>query len=201
MTFHWPRPEVFESAGMRTLGYHDVLILPFEAAPAEAGKPINLSATVDLGLCDDICVPAHVAVDSRAEAAQPPVPSRAEVLEASRSDLPPAGTDPEITRALARVPDMGGAQPACTVEEIADGLRLTARLHHAPLAGSETAAMEVEGGAIWVSEPELSRDGDLLTARADLVAETGAPFELDPSRLRLTLIGTEAAVEFRGCEG
>lgn len=253
ITFHWPRPAVFESAGMRTLGYHDVMILPFEARPLRPDQPISLSATVDLGVCEDICVPVHLKISSPASDAQPPsfaFPNKKALADATAMTLPSAGqaiamTNPnelwaelqaqqapagvtmaggsagavlatmpvtgagansEIAAALADVPDSAAIQPECSIEAIEDGLRLTARLDHAMLGRDESAAIEVDtdsdpSGAIWVSEPQLSRDGDVLTAKADLVAPSGAPFDLNAEHVRLTLIAGERAVEFRGCAG
>lgn len=171
---HWPRPETFESAGERTLGYHGELILPIEAAPRDPGQPMDLDVQVDFGLCDDICVPAQVALR-----APPPGPA----------------PDPAIQAALARMPVAAPGQPPCRIEPIADGMRVTARID----AEAPEVAMELDGAPVWVSQPELSRQGGVLTAQADFVAETGKPFALDPSNLRLTLIAPDAAVEYRGC--
>ena len=47
--FHWPAPEVVVSDGVRTLGYHDRLVLPIEITPAEPGQPIEPRVVVDFG--------------------------------------------------------------------------------------------------------------------------------------------------------
>lgn len=205
VTFHWPRPEVFESAGMRTLGYHNVLILPFEARPEDSARPLDLHALVDLGVCEDICVPVHLEIESAADEASPPALAFVADSVARNPALPPlpvpplGGGDAEIAAALARVPSESPVQPVCTIEPIEDGIRLVAQLDHAPLTGDESAAIEMADAAIWVSEPELGREGNLLTASAELVDESGAPFAIDPGQLRLTLIGADEAVEFSGC--
>ena len=171
---HWPRPETIESGGERTLGYHDRLILPIEITPADPRQPVELRAVIDLGLCQDICVPAQVELQ-----APPPGP------------VP----DPLIQDALARMPDQSADRPACRVEEIADGMRVTARFD----ARAPEVAMELDGQPVWVSQPELSQVDGQLRAQADFVAETGKPFALDTDKLRLTLIGPDAATEYRGC--
>ena len=43
------------------------------------------------------------------------------------------------------------------------------------------------------------RDGD-ISATADFVAASGKPFPLAPAQIRLTLIGPQDAVEYRGCK-
>ena len=60
--------------------------------------------------------------------------------------------------------------------------------------------MELADEDIWVSAPQTSSAGARMVAQADFVAASGKPFPLDPAALRLTLIGTDDAVEFTGCQ-
>ncbi len=176
--FHWPSPEVFESAGMRTLGFHDELVLPIEISPADPARPVHLQATVDLGVCQDICVPVH--------------------LEIAPAD--PGQDDPLIRKALARQPRDAFFSPACELSEIADGMRLTARLVTETDTEDIVAAMELAGDAdVWVSSPDILRRGNRLTVSAEFVDASGAPFPLDPQALRLTVITPFDAQEFNGC--
>ena len=57
---HWPRPEVIDSAGERTLGYHDALVLPIELAPAAPDRAPAGRVEIELGLCLNVCVPADL---------------------------------------------------------------------------------------------------------------------------------------------
>lgn len=175
VALHWPRPEAIESGGERTLGYHDSLILPIEVTPADPARPVDLRALVDFGLCLDICVPAQVALTA------PP---------------PGAAPDPLIQDALATVPQQAPDQPRCQVDQIKDGMRVTAQF----TTPAPEVAMELPRHPVWVSQPELSLRDGVLTAQADFVAETGKPFALDPSQLVLTLIDTASATEYRGCD-
>lgn len=176
---HWPVPEIIESAGERTLGYHDALILPIEITPAAPGAPITGRIGVELGLCETICVPAHLTLDA------PPV-----------TDAP----DPGIEAALALVPQPQPALLDCRVTEIEDGLRIAVSAPRT--AGSDVAAaLEHDDGEIWVSSPQLSESGGRITAISDFVAPSGKPFALDRGAVRLTLVdGTGGAVEYQGCE-
>lgn len=174
VTPHWPRPEAIESGGERSLGYHDALFLPIEIAPADPGQPLDLRVQVDFGLCDTICVPARVTLEA------PP---------------PETAPDPAILAALAREPQLAPDQPLCRIAPIADGMRVTATFDR----DAPEAAMELDDARIWVSQPELSRQGGQLLAQADFIAESGKPFPLDPAQLRLTLIAPDHAVEYRGC--
>ena len=172
---HWPRPEIIESDGTSTLGYHDALVLPILLKPAAAG-PVGGRVAIDLGLCLNVCVPAHV------ELALPP------------ADAP---ADPRVAAALALAPDRGTEPVICAVTEIADGMRVTAAV--AAPEGTSAAALELLPGDTWVSQPELSEKDGRLTATADFVGPTGKPFALDPAAVRLTLVGADGAVEYQGC--
>ena len=173
----WPRPEVIDSGGERTLGYHDELVLPIEAVPTVPGE-MALRAVVDFGLCLDICVPARIALQAPAPASAP---------------------DPLIEAAMARQPRASDALPECEIAAIDDGMQVTASLPpEAGIAGGDVA-MELADADIWVSAPETFESEGRLTARAEFVAASGKPFALDPGALRLTRIGTGGAVEYRGC--
>lgn len=177
VTFHWPAPEAIRSGDELTLGYHDLLVLPFTARPADPDQPVTLDATVDFGLCERICVPAHV------------------TLQAAQPEGEP---DPRIEAALARVPRPVAQRPACELTEIRDGVRLSALL---PQTGPDVAAMEVTGQPeIWVSSPILTSETGGTRAVADFVPPSAQPFALDADDVRITLVGPDGAVEMQGCD-
>jgi len=177
--FHWPRPEVFELSGLRTLGYADEVILPLELEPATPGAPIRLEGEIELGVCEDICVPVTLRLSA-------PMPM-------------PGSSDPAIHAALAAVPPVVAAPRRCRVEPIRDGMRVTADIDHPRIGEGEVAVIEAGDPAIWVSEPEMSRDGGRLTLVADMVPPAARPFALDRSGVVITLLGGGKAVELRGC--
>lgn len=183
---HWPRPEVFISNGMRSIGYHDELILPIEVTAITADQPVMLNATIDLGVCRDICMPASLTVTA---------------------DLSATGTsslhDPIIVAALQSQPTQGVnaglTAISCQIDPISDGLRVIARVGLPAVSTTETVVMEAGQGGIWVSEASVTRDGDQLVATVDMVAETGLPFVLDRADVTVTVLGTDRAVEINGC--
>lgn len=182
ITFHWPAPEAILSGSELTLGYHDLLLLPFTARPSDPAAPLTLDASVEFGLCENICVPAHV--DLRA---------------------PEAGTapDPRIEAALADMPARIATRPTCRLTEIEDGMRLSVRLPAADrdIAAKEVAAMEISNRPdIWVSSAVLQPEGPDSVATADFVPPSGTPFDLDTGAVRITLIGPDGAVEMQGCD-
>ncbi len=167
---------------MQSIGYKGELVLPIELTPKDPSKPIQLHAEVDMGICRDICVPAAVSL----------------VADLGQE----SGSDPAIARALADRPETGAeaglAAIGCTVEPIADGLRVTATLALPPMGGNETVVFE-PAAAVWVSEAQVRREGELLMASADLVSEAGLPFALNRSALTVTVLGRDRAVEISGC--
>ncbi len=183
---HWPRPTVARSGGMRSVVYEGDVVLPIEITPEDPGKPITLKAKAELGLCKDICIPASVTFN----------------MEISPSASTP---EPMIEKALAAQPvsaDAAGVRGvSCSAEPISDGLRVTARISMPSAGGEEIAVMEAPDPSIWVSEGETRREGDTLIATVEMVPPENAPFELDRSGVRITVLGKEKAVDIRGCEG
>ena len=182
---HWPAPHVFTTNGLRSIGYKGDIVLPVELTPLDPALPMRLVGRVDVGVCSDICVPASVQVDAALTT--------------------PGAADTAIEAALAARPVAGAKaglkSVTCKVQPIRDGLRIEAELVLPSTGGTE--AVVIEGGApdIWVSEPEVTRDGARLTASADLVGPLGEPFALDRGALVLTVLGTAQSVEIRGCAG
>ena len=179
--FHWPQPEAIASGDDVSLGFHDRLVLPFTARPAQAGQPVELVAEISLGLCERICVPAHLSL---------------------RADGPDAHPDPEITQALARGPVRSPLRPACELREIEDGMQVNLHTPPAPVTPSPITAAAIElaqDPGIWVSSVQIGQKTDEVVLTADLVPPDGKPFEVDTDKLRLTLIGPKGAVEMIGC--
>jgi DsbC/DsbD-like thiol-disulfide interchange protein len=180
----WPVPEVFHLNGMRSVGYSEVVTIPLRFVPHRAGDPIVVDGRIEIGVCEEICVPVSLVVGA---------------------DLPPdaAAHDPRIAAALADRPmtadEAGVGAVDCAIEPIDDGLRLTATLTMPALGPDEAAVVEVADAPIWVSEPEVARSGNRLRAVADLVPPEAAPFALARDALRVTVIAGGRAVEIEGC--
>ncbi len=179
----WPVPEVFHQNGLRSIGYADSVVLPLAVATVDGDAPVVLSGRVEIGVCEDICIPVTFPIN----------------LEL------PAGGNPDtaIRAALAAQPmpaaQAGVGQVSCNVTPIADGLRVTARIEMPALADREAAVLELTGHELWISEPDTLRDGTTLTASADMVPPDGRPFALDRSAVRITVIGGGQAVDIQGC--
>lgn len=180
---HWPAPVVFETNGMRSIGYRDQLVLPVEVTPLDPARPVRLVAGVELGICQDICLPASLRLDAGIEGKG--APDR--LIEAALQARPRSAKE------------AGLAGIRCRVEPIDDGLRLSADMGLPPQGKSETVAFETSDRTIWFSESVAARQGATLSASAELVAPSARPFALDRSGITLTVISERGAVEVRGC--
>ena len=182
--FHWPSPDVFRTNGMRTVGYHDELVLPIEVTAKDPSLPVRLKASIDLGVCKDICVPATLLLGTAL-----PAPGRSDsAIKAALSARPATAAEAGLARII------------CTLEPIRDGMRITARMD-LPTQGQEEVVVFESGVAdVWVSESHVRRDGRSLTAVAEMVPPSGRPFALNRSAVVVTVIGGQGrAVEIRGC--
>ncbi len=181
----WPVPVVFEQYGLSSIGYADEVVLPIEVRPGRAGEDVALSADVELGLCNDICVPVSAHVEA--------------TLPASG-----AGADAAIDRALAHLPEgrgaAGVASVTCRVAPAERGVEFLARIRMPPLGPDETVVIEPAADG-WVSPTRSRRSGDTIAARVEIVPPRGAPLALDRSRLRITVLADGHGVEILGCDG
>jgi DsbC/DsbD-like thiol-disulfide interchange protein len=181
----WPAPIVWGDVGMTNIGYQDRLILPLALSPIDPAQSLAVQATISFGICKDICIPAFA------------------TLSADVSGNLPA--EVTITQALADAPQsaqaLGAADVSCTFAPIKDGVRVTAHFSMPPLAhnAAETVVFEHRDRSIWASGTQVTRQGDHVTAVADLVPPTAKPFDLNGNDLRMTILADGRAAELIGC--
>ena len=181
---HWPSPQVFDLNGMRSIGYHDALILPMEVTAQDPTRPVTVQLSVHMGICKDICLPATLTVTGKVSGAGTADPAIRAAL-----DLRPMSAD-----------EAQLAHLSCTVAPIKDGLRLTAQLDLPRFgADAEAVVFETNDPSIWVSQADAQRAGGRLTAISDLVGPSGAPFALERQGLTVTVISGRSSVELKGC--
>ena len=180
--YHWPRPIVIDTNGMRTIGYHDQLVLPIEIVPLDPALPVILRGRVDIGVCKDICVPAELDVAARLEGRG----TEDRVIRGALDNRP----------ASAREAGLSGI--SCKVAPIRDGLHLSAELTLPQLGARETVVFE-SGPGIWVDESRTMRQGNRLLAEADMISDDREPFALNRAGLTVTVISDGHAVEIQGC--
>jgi hypothetical protein len=184
MAIHWPRPEVFFTNGIRSIGYRDDVVLPVEFALSGAG-PHRLEGRLEFGVCLDVCMP--VTLDLSGELL-------ARHNAGQRHRHCPVGP-PAVGG--------GGGCRRCPLHRRTD-FRRVARDGHGevpPTGNDETLVVEHRDPQIWVSEAMTQRNGSTVTGIADVVPSDHGPFAMNRSDLRITLIGTQMAVELDGCRG
>ena len=179
----WPTPEVSWQGGMRSIVYHDEVVLPLTVTTQGAGD-IALKGEMDLGLCKDICLPHHLSFSA--------------VLPAQATK-----PDPMIAAALASMP-YSAAEAAvrdvrCDVSLEADGIGLRAEIEMPSAGGEEQTVVEVGNPLIWVAEPASRRNGARLVTQTMLRHVEGSAFALDRSTVRITVLGKQHAVDIQGC--
>ncbi len=180
---HWPAPDVFETNGLQTIGYHERLVLPLEITAVDPSRPIRLSVEVQLGVCDEICLPAALDLTS----------------DLTRPGAPDASIKASLAQRATPAREAGVTGVSCLVDPISDGLRLTARVRLPDPGLPEVVAFETSDRSVWVAPAITQREGGELVAMTELVAPDGTPFALDRSDVTLTILAAGGAVEVRGC--
>ena len=181
----WPTPEVFDQNGMRSIGYANEVVLPLRIEPNDPDGAMRLKATLDIGVCRDICVPQRLKV---------------------KAELPPQGTrDARIAAAMVDQPltadEAGVGKVTCQLSPTQNGVALKATIHMPSAGGAEVAVVETANPEIWVAEGTTIRSGGTLVAQTEMMHMTEASFMVSRSDLRFTVLGTNHALDILGCSG
>ena len=181
--FHWPVPEVMDQNGMRSIGYTTSVVIPVEFSLSDDGAPAYLRGEVQIGVCQDICVPAFLTFDAALPVDGPRNPS----IVAALLDRPQ--TEQEA----------GVGDVSCAIEPADDGLRVTTKVSMPPFGANETVVIEAGNEQVWVSEPQTWREAGDLFARSDMIHVTGGAFSLNRSDVRITVLAAGRSVDIQGC--
>ncbi|MBM7068517.1 protein-disulfide reductase DsbD domain-containing protein [Actibacterium sp. 188UL27-1] len=180
---HWPSPSVYNTNGMRTVGYSRNVVLPLTVVPRDPSQPVRLKGRIDVGVCEVVCVPMTLKLDTQLDGK-------------GQSDL-------NIHQALATLPvpaDRAGvSRVVCAISPTRDGIKLSAQITMPQISPSEVVLVETHDPRIWVAEPKARRKGDVLYTETELVPPAGEALALNRDRLRFTVIGTSQAVDIAGC--
>ncbi len=173
----YPVPKVMEQNGLRSIGYDHDVVFPLVVTAHDPSKPARLQAEVEIGVCEDVCIPVSLRVEAK---------------------LPATGAfDPEIGESLENQARKGGSFD-CEITPIADGLKLRATTNKANVK-AEIVVIETGEPGVWVSASDSSQNGRNLVAVVEMVPPNAQPFALARSDVRMTLIGKSEAVEMQGC--
>ncbi len=183
---HWPVPTAFSQNGLTSIGYEGEVLVPLEIDISVSGAAV-LGGTVEIGVCEEICVP--VSFDLRADLAPGGASQGVEAIKVALADRPMTAGEAGVSGAT------------CVSEPISDGMRVTVTMDVPRLAAAETTVIEFADPTVWVSQAKMTRDGDRLTAVAELVPPAAEPFAIARDDLRFTVLGDGRAVDIRGCTG
>lgn len=100
----WPAPRRFTLLGLQTFGYEGTVVLPLKAQLSRAGRALELKASVNLLVCEALCVPQTVQVALSLPAGEAAPGPEAQAVSQARSAVPgdgrAAGLAVEGTRAV-----------------------------------------------------------------------------------------------------
>lgn len=176
----FPAPERHFDGFSTSIGYKDEVVLPIVVRLADPSAPALLKATVDYGVCKEVCVPARADLSLALAAGSP--------LDAEASQL--------IAQARARVPLRAEAGDPLSVVSVALGddaprtFTLAARLAD-PAAPADLFVEGPQGSYLTVPAP-AGVDGDTATWTLPL---DGLVHDGDTATLVLTLVNGDRAVE------
>tara|TARA_R110000764_G_scaffold5106_6_gene20521 strand:+ start:4009 stop:4827 length:819 start_codon:yes stop_codon:yes gene_type:complete len=180
----WPTPHVFHQNGMRSIGYKDHVVIPLHIQPKAPGRSVRLRGEMDLGVCSDICVPHRLDFDTTLDAA-------------------PVKPVPTLAAALAQAPfsrrEAGVVTATCALRPLDDGMEVTVRVQVPSSGGTEVAVIEPNIPDVWTSEAQTTRQGNVLSATAQMMHNSGRPFAVNRSAMRITILGSKHAVDIQGC--
>jgi len=179
----WPVPEVFYEGAMRSIGYYNEVVVPIELMPKSADATISLSGEMQIGVCEEICVPAYLTFSA---------------------ELPAGGNrNPAIVAALINRPlteeEAGVSAVTCAFSAIDNGLVISTVLEMPHTGGQEAVVIEAGDPPIWVSEPDVQRSGNQITAVSRMIHGAGGSIAFNREDIRITVLGTQHAVDVQGC--
>lgn len=184
ITPHWPVPDVFDEAGLRSIGYYDSVIFPLTIDAKGVSGDIPVSGELIIGVCEEICIPVTFSFDT----ILPEVGAKDAAITAALADKP-------LTRQEANVGDV-----VCAIDPISDGLRVTTTIDVAQSGASELVVIEPSDPSIWVSQADVSRNGATLSATVEMVHPSGAAFAFDRAGVRITVLGDNGyGIDLKGC--
>ena len=183
LQLHWPSPQLFQSFGMRTAGYSDVVLFPLEVTPVDASLPIHLNLSADLGVCKEICVLEHVTA----------------VLDVAPKDAEIGAR--QIRSALRRVPkpvesDIAQMQ-SCQFTGNGRDRQMVANLVLGDDVSKATVLIENSQG-LWIRDTRQSRTHTGLRLEVDVTLPKNLSW-IDRSAFRMTILSDMGAYDLHGC--
>ena len=186
LRFHWPTPRVFNSYGLRVVGYDDELILPVELSPTRSGDDIHLDLVIEFGVCRDICIPVRSRITNLLS----------ELRTSHRLTIEEALGKTAIAPHRAGLRHLG-----CHIRKVDRSFVVSSHIEAGVTFKDPVEAIFelADGQAAWIEPGETVVSGSRIVANAGIVPYQMDGFILDRSRIVMTVLGGERAVEFSGC--
>ena len=179
----WPRPEVFTSFGLRTIGYSGDLVLPLKVHAKDVSLPMTLALNARIGVCREICVIEEV-----------------ELSEEIAPGLRPIGHK-QIRRAMRRVPmpaaDAGLRLAECRITGTGRDRSLQAEVIFDQDPGSTDIVVEGTEN-LWIRQTSIERSGQSLRVEAGIRLPKDVSW-VDRRSVRMTVLAESFSADIQGC--
>jgi len=97
--------------------------------------------------------------------------------------------------------EAGAQNVRCRITPSTDGVTLETTLNLPRVGRSEAMIIEAANPLLWIAQPKIKRSGNTLSAVTQIQHVESAPFLLNRSALRITVLTDQRAVEIAGCKG
>lgn len=171
----WPAPERIAIGDVDLYGYTGEVVLPIRVRRQDGTRPVDLSLSIEYGVCKDICILREDRVVHRLDQSASESPVNAALLAAWQARVPRAGERAGV-RLLSRQ---------------VSGDRMILTLASDQALSKPDLFVEGDAGA-WFSRPKVDVSSDGHKA---VFAFTLAPPEAAKGPLTLTLVDGPLAVE------
>lgn len=84
----YPAPERFADSGMETIGYKEHVVFPIDAKLNHPGQALELRPSVDLLICNNICLPRHFVLSLKIPAGEARESPESALLKEYRAKVP-----------------------------------------------------------------------------------------------------------------
>lgn len=184
VTISWPAPDVFWQSGMRSVGYKHEVVLPLRLSLKNGAQEARLDGVIDIGICNDVCLPQRLRVQATLPADQRKPDAR---IAAAMADRPYGAEDAGVTGV------------SCAVSAADRGLGFEVSMSMPGATGREETVIEFGDPDIYVADPKTSLQGGRLVANTQVRHMSRAAFALDRSDMTITVLGGPVPLEIKGC--
>jgi len=179
----WPRPGLYESFGLTTIGYSGRVVFPIHLVPVDTGRPIALVLDLAIGVCRQICVLEQTELTLRINPGAPD--EGVALVAAAEAEVPRSGAEQGMTEASCRIAGAGTKR------------RFDATLDFGRVLPGASVILEGPDLAWFEGVETTARDGRLhVTAALSLLDDS---VWVSRSQVRMTVLADGLAADIQGC--